>query len=172
MDFYRDMKEIAEIIRCNADDSLKCKMISYILTAKLHYFEEPQEDVLDKIKGYVDHIRNTGMGKKKSLEFIEKFIEGLKKDRKREINMTKMRIYFYILGTKPYYKEVSSVEEAKTMIDAIADFVNTKVDEGVFPDHCSTAGLEEYDEKEKEWVTWYDENGLDFDEHFRAESLA
>lgn len=35
-------------------------------------------DVLDKIKDYVDHIRNTGMGKKKSLEFIEKFIEGLK----------------------------------------------------------------------------------------------
>lgn len=34
-------------------------------------------DVLNKIKGYVDHIRNTGMGKKKSLEFIEKFIEGL-----------------------------------------------------------------------------------------------
>ena len=37
-----------------------------------------QEPVLDKIKGYIDHIRNTGMGKKKSLEFIEKFIEGLK----------------------------------------------------------------------------------------------
>ena len=35
-------------------------------------------DVLDKIKGYIDHIRNTGMGKNKSLEFIEKFIEGLK----------------------------------------------------------------------------------------------
>ena len=37
-----------------------------------------QEPILDKIKGYVDHIRNTGMGKKKSLEFIEKFVEGLK----------------------------------------------------------------------------------------------
>lgn len=35
-------------------------------------------DVLEKIKGYVNHIRNTGMGKKKSLEFIEKFIEGLR----------------------------------------------------------------------------------------------
>ena len=35
-------------------------------------------DVLDKIIGYIDYIRNTGMGKKKSLEFIEKFIEGLK----------------------------------------------------------------------------------------------
>lgn len=84
--------------------------------------------------------------------------------------MPKMRIYFYIFGTEPYYKEVSSVEEAKTMVDAIADFVNVKVDEGVFPDHCSTAGLEEYSEEEKEWMPWYDENGLDFDEHFSAES--
>ncbi len=35
-------------------------------------------DMLDKIKGYIDHISNTGMGKKKSLEFIEKFVKGLK----------------------------------------------------------------------------------------------
>ena len=81
----------------------------------------------------------------------------------------KLRMYFYILGTEPYRREVSSPEEAKTMIDAIADFVNTKVDEGVFPDHCSTAGLEEYDEEENDWVTWYDEDGLDLDEHFNTE---
>ncbi len=40
-----------------------------------------QEPVLDKIKGYINHIRNTGLGKKKSLEFIEKFIDGLKAER-------------------------------------------------------------------------------------------
>ncbi len=38
----------------------------------------PLDDVLDKTKGYVEHIRNTSMGKKKSLNFIEKYIEGLK----------------------------------------------------------------------------------------------
>ena len=84
--------------------------------------------------------------------------------------MARKRIYFIILGATPYHKEVSSVEEAKIMIDAIADFVNEKVKEGVFPDHCSVAGLEEYDEEVKDWVTWYDENGLDFNEHFREES--
>ena len=41
-------------------------------------YRDGKSDVLDKIKGYVDHIRNTGMGKQKSLEFIGKFIEGLK----------------------------------------------------------------------------------------------
>ena len=39
-----------------------------------------QESILDEIKGYIDHIRNAGMGKKKSLEFIEKFVEGLKNE--------------------------------------------------------------------------------------------
>ena len=44
-----------------------------------------RDELLDKIKGYVDHIRNTGMGKKKSLEFIEKFIEGLKVESADEV---------------------------------------------------------------------------------------
>ena len=38
-----DMEEIEEIINSDADAETKCKMISYILTAKPHYFEEPQE---------------------------------------------------------------------------------------------------------------------------------
>ena len=82
--------------------------------------------------------------------------------------MNKLRMYFYILGTEAYYKEVSSPEEAKTMIDAIASFINAKVSEGVFPDYCSTAGLEYFDEEEEEWLTWYDEDGLDFDEHWEV----
>ena len=41
-------------------------------------YKDGKSDVLEKIKGYIDHIRNTGMGKRKSLEFIEKFIEGIK----------------------------------------------------------------------------------------------
>ena len=44
-----------------------------------------RDELLDKIKGYVDHIRNTGMGKKKSLDFIEKFIEGLKVESADEV---------------------------------------------------------------------------------------
>lgn len=81
--------------------------------------------------------------------------------------MQKLRVYYIILGTDTYYKEVSSPEEARTIINAIADFLNAKINEGVLPDHCSTAGLEYYDEEEQEWLTWYDEDGLDFDEHFK-----
>lgn len=81
----------------------------------------------------------------------------------------KLRVCYIILGTETYYKEVSSPEEAKTIIDAIADFVNFKVDEGIFPEHCSVADLECYDEEDKEWVTWYDEDGFDLREHFEQE---
>lgn len=38
----RDMEEIEEIINCDADAETKCKMISNILTAKPHYFEEQE----------------------------------------------------------------------------------------------------------------------------------
>lgn len=81
--------------------------------------------------------------------------------------ISKLRVYYYILGTETYYQTVSSVEEAKLVIDSISHFVNMKVNEGAFPDHCSIAGLEEYDEDDNEWYDWYDEDGRDFDEHFR-----
>ena len=41
----RDMEEIEEVINCDADAETKCKMISYILTAKPHYFEKPRERI-------------------------------------------------------------------------------------------------------------------------------
>ena len=82
----------------------------------------------------------------------------------------KLRIYFLILGTKPFYKSVKSPKEAKLIIDAIADFINFKVDEGFICDHCNTAGLEYFDEEENEWLTWYDEDGNDLDEHFNREN--
>ena len=69
------------------------------------------------------------------------------------------------LGSNEY--NLTLFREAKAKIDSIARFVNTKVDEGVFPDHCSIAGLEEYDENDNEWYDWYDEDGNDFDDHFR-----
>ncbi len=46
----RDIKEIAEIMKCEADAETKCKMISNILTAKLHYFaeQEPCDDAISR----------------------------------------------------------------------------------------------------------------------------
>ena len=49
-----------------------------IIDAADEYVETEGGSILDDIKGYIDHIKNTGMEKKKSLEFIEKFIDRLK----------------------------------------------------------------------------------------------
>ena len=86
-------------------------------------------------------------------------------------NNTGLRVYFLILGTNPWTKEVSSPEEARSIIDTIANFVNFQVDNHVFPDHCSTAGLEMWDEDSEEWVDWYDDEGFDFEEHFEQMEL-
>lgn len=69
--------KISEIIT----DKYKLRIpptVYYDLLADVQEVEEKQEPILDKIKGYINHIKNTGLGKKKSLEFIEKFIDGLK----------------------------------------------------------------------------------------------
>lgn len=44
----QDLKEIEEVINCDADAETKCKMISNILAAKPHYFEEPHESEVSK----------------------------------------------------------------------------------------------------------------------------
>lgn len=81
----------------------------------------------------------------------------------------KLRVYYIILGVETFYKEVNSPEEAKLVIDSIAEFCNHHINKntGVMKDHCSTAGLEYFDEEEKDWLTWYDDDGYDLDEHFR-----
>ena len=50
----RDMEEIAEVIRSDADSKTKCKMISNILSAKPHYFEDKQEPCDDATKHEYD----------------------------------------------------------------------------------------------------------------------
>ena len=62
------MKEISEV-----EIKAMTKEQNYI-----RGYKDGKSDVLEKIKGYINYIRNMGMGKEKSLEFIEKFIEGLK----------------------------------------------------------------------------------------------
>ena len=58
-------------------DCGNCEIVQASISTGIKTASRLVDDELDNIKGYIDHIRNTGMGKKKSLEFIEKFIERL-----------------------------------------------------------------------------------------------
>jgi len=83
--------------------------------------------------------------------------------------MSKLRVYYQILDEPTYIQDVASLEEANLVINSIADFLNFMIEAGAIPDHCSVAGLEEFDEKSNDWYEWYDENGLDINEHFEDE---
>ena len=65
----------------NMTDQISNEVYKQIMIAAQD--ENEVGDMLDKIKDYINHIRNTGLGKKKSLEFIEKYIDGLKAEREQ-----------------------------------------------------------------------------------------
>lgn len=62
-------------------DCGNCEIVQASISTGIKTASRLVDDKFDNIKGYIDHIRNTGMGKKKSLEFIEKFIDGLKEEK-------------------------------------------------------------------------------------------
>lgn len=78
----------------------------------------------------------------------------------------KYRLHYTILGLKPFYCEVSSPEEANSIINALSSFCDHHINTGLICDHCSVAGLEVYNEEDHEWEDWYDDDGRDFNEHF------
>lgn len=53
----RDMEEIAEIMKCDADAETKCKMISNVITAKPHYFKEQEPCEKNTLEGLFKNIK-------------------------------------------------------------------------------------------------------------------
>ena len=73
----------------------------------------------------------------------------------------------FILGKKSFEITVDSPDEAFVVNNAITDFVEYAMENGIISkDFEYYSHLSEYDESIGEWVTWYDENGCDFHEHF------
>lgn len=73
---------------------------------------------------------------------------------------------------EPYYKLVKSLEEAKLLIDVLAEYDKFQFENNVKPDYSNAGGLQvwdeglEEDEKGEKWTDWYDdETGMDFDEY-------
>ena len=48
IEHYKDMKEIAEIMKCDADAETKCKMISEIVNGIPHYFKEQEPKTIQE----------------------------------------------------------------------------------------------------------------------------
>lgn len=66
----------------------------------------------------------------------------------------------------PFYVNVDNVIEAKKVLDILAIYDQFQFQNNIKPDFCNTAGVQVYNEEQKEWEDFYDEDGNDFDQHY------
>lgn len=87
-------------------------------------------------------------------------------------NVKKLRVWWIPqIPMKSFNVNVKTLEEANLILNTLADYDLFQLENNIKPDYANTGGLQEFDEVEKEWVDWYDEeSGMDFDE-YREEFL-
>ncbi|MCY7861089.1 hypothetical protein MOD67_13765 [Bacillus licheniformis] len=75
----------------------------------------------------------------------------------------KLRVsHFPQVPCKPFTVEVSSLKEAKLLYDVFANYDQFQLENRIKPDYSNATVIEQYDEEEKEWISWYDEEtGID-----------
>ena len=59
---------------------------------------------------------------------------------------------------KHFYVPVSSVEEAKKIMDVLAYYDCYQMNQNVKGDYCNCGGLEMWDEEEQDWCDWFFED--------------
>lgn len=67
---------------------------------------------------------------------------------------------------KPFYAEVKTLEEAHLLLETLAMYDAFQFDNNIKPDYSNVGGLQYWEESEKDWWDWNDEEtGDDFDEY-------
>lgn len=75
--------------------------------------------------------------------------------------MKKLRIcHFPQIPCEPFIVPVKDLEEAKKILDVLADYDIFQFENKIKPDYCNMTTLEEWDEKEQDWIDY------DLDEHY------
>lgn len=65
-----------------------------------------------------------------------------------------------------FYVDVDSVEQAWKILNTLWNYDLFQYKNNVKPDYCNMSGFEYYDEEEKDWCEWYDDDGYDIKAHF------
>lgn len=75
----------------------------------------------------------------------------------------KLRVlHFPQIPCNPFEIKVEDLKEAKKMCDVLANYDLFQYENRIKPDYSNMTIVEEFDEKEQEWVSWYDEEtGID-----------
>ena len=72
---------------------------------------------------------------------------------------------------KPFEVFPLSLEEAKKIMDILAQYDLFQFKNKIKPDYSNITTLEMWGEKEKEWLSWEDDEGREFDEYCRDKNF-
>ena len=75
-----------------------------------------------------------------------------------EETMSKLRVeHFPQIPCKPFIVTVNSLEEAVKIMDVLASYDDFQFKNRIKGDYCNATVLNQWDEEEKEWLSWSDE---------------
>ena len=82
----------------------------------------------------------------------------------KEIKEKKLRVWWIpqIPLNNSFYIEVATPQEAKKVLDILADYDLFQLKNNIKPDYSNAGGLEVFEDGE--WSEWYSENDEDIDE--------
>lgn len=69
---------------------------------------------------------------------------------------------------KPFHVDVKTLDEAKLLLNTLAQYDLFQLENNIKPDYSNAGGLEMYDEEEGDWFEWSNEDGDQIDEVMRA----
>lgn len=73
----------------------------------------------------------------------------------------------------PFTVDVKNIDEAKLLLDTLANYDLYQLENRIKPDFSNVGGLRVWDENSDgeglaDWVEWMDDDGNDIDQHFEA----
>ena len=80
--------------------------------------------------------------------------------------MKKLKVWWIPqVPMKSFFVPVNSLEEARLILDTLAQYDAFQLENNIKPDYSNTGGLLKWDREENEWIDWEDDDGLDFEEY-------
>jgi hypothetical protein len=58
---------------------------------------------------------------------------------------------------KPFEVDISSVLEGVKIMQVLADYDRFQFENNVKPDYCNAGGINQWNEEDQQWESWYDE---------------
>lgn len=77
-------------------------------------------------------------------------------------------VHFPQIPCRGFIVKVESLEEAKKVMDVLANYDLFQYEECIKGDYANSTILEEWDKYELEWIEWMDSDGRNIDEYLEC----